>query len=252
MNRLLRWLLRGVLATAVLGVLALAVVWVLIAGSLPEYEGQVITDVRAPVEIVRDANALPHIRAETARDVWFALGLVHAQDRLWQMEVARRSAQGRLSELLGARTVSLDRLVRTLDLYGYATRAVAHQSAAAQEALTAYAAGVNAWIRHVDAEALGRGAPEFYFYGQGLAPWRPADSLAILKMMALRLTNAASLEVRRAQFQLALPAARVADILPEYPSPAVLSVPRYGALFPGAHFGDATAPPSDPLTQALG
>ncbi|MEM1345123.1 MAG: penicillin acylase family protein, partial [Pseudomonadota bacterium] len=47
-------------------------------------------------------------------------------------------------------------------------------------------------------------------------------------------------------------AARVADILPEYPSPAVLSVPRYGALFPGAHFGDATAPPSDPLTQALG
>ncbi len=261
MNRILRWLLRGFLVLAGLAGVAVAILWTLLMGSLPEYDGEVVVEgLDAPVEVLRDANAVPHIRSETAHDMWFALGMVHAQDRLWQMEVARRSAQGRLSALFGPRTLGLDRLVRRLDLYGHARRAVAHQTPEARAALEAYAAGVNAWIRHVDANSLGRGAPEFFLFGRGFEPWTAADSLGILKSMALRLTAAARHEIRRARFQLALPPERVADILPDDPTPAELTAPWREALFPGALFPAARfaeteagpAPAPDPLLEALG
>ncbi len=251
MTRILRWLLRGLIGlSAALG-LGLALAWVLISGSLPDYGGRVTAEgLGAPARVIRDANAIPHIRAESAADAWFVLGLVHAQDRLWQMEVARRAVQGRLSEILGARTVGLDRLVKTLDLYGHARRSLPHQTPETQAALAAYAKGVNAWIRHVDARSLGRGAPEFFLFGEGFAPWTPADSLGILKMMALRLTQSARAEVRRALFQLALPPERVADILPDYPVGAETVVPRFtGETPPGSR---AALPPEDPLLAALG
>jgi penicillin amidase len=253
MNRILRWLLRGVLAAFALAAAGLGLAWVLISGSLPRYDGEVrAAGLGAPVEVIRDANAIPHIRAESAHDAWFALGLVHAQDRLWQMEVNRRAAQGRLSALFGPRTVPLDRLVKTLDLYGYARRAVEHQDREVRAALEAYSAGVNAWIRHVDANSLGRGAPEFFLFGDGFAPWTPADSIGILKVMALRLSAAARSEVRRALFQLELEPGRVADILPEHPSPAQTTVPRFSELFPGARFAGRPARARDPLLAALG
>ena len=117
MTVFLRWLVRGVVAVFVLAGLVAVLAWYLVTRSLPDYSGtQVVAGLSAPVEIVRDANAVPHIRASSELDAFFALGLVHAQDRLWQMELTRRAAQGRLSELFGERTVALDRLVRTLDL----------------------------------------------------------------------------------------------------------------------------------------
>jgi len=252
MSRLLRWALRLLLGGAALMVLAGAAGWVLLSGALPDYSERVVAaGLDHPVTVIRDANAVPHIRAESARDAWFALGLVHAQDRLWQMELGRRAAQGRLAALFGPRAVALDRLAKTLDIHGYARRAVAHQSAEASRALDAYAAGVNAWIAEVNAEAKGRGAPEFFLFEGALSPWTPADSIAILKMMALRLSGAAREEVRRARFQLALPPERVGDILPGSPGQATLTVPRFSALFPGATFPATTIAP-DPLMQALG
>ncbi|MEM9146321.1 MAG: penicillin acylase family protein [Pseudomonadota bacterium] len=253
MTLILRWLLRGAILLLGLGALGVVLAWSLVAGSLPEHNGRIeAAGLTGEVAIHRDANAVPHIRAGSEADMWFALGLVHAQDRLWQMEVSRRAAQGRLSALFGARTLGLDRLARTLDLYGHARRAVPHQSGEARTALEAYAAGVNAWIRHVDARSLGRGAPEFFLFGQGFEPWTPADSIAILKSMALRLSSAARHEVRRALFQLALPPERVSDILPDYPLPAETVVPRYTSLFPGARFRLAAGSAPQPLESALG
>ena len=244
MGRILRWVLRGVIALALVFTMAGLLIWVLVSGSLPDYSETVMAEgLDAPVEVIRDAEAVPHIRAETDRDAWFALGLVHAQDRLWQMELGRRAAQGRLSEILGARALGMDRLARTLDLYGAAQAALAHQSEDATAALEAYAQGVNAWIAEVNAEAKGRGAPEFFLFETALAPWTPADSIGVLKVMALRLSKAARAEVRRAQFQLALPPERVGDILPETPGPAELSVPRFADLFPGARFASPRALP---------
>ncbi|MEM9063334.1 MAG: penicillin acylase family protein [Pseudomonadota bacterium] len=227
MRLLLIWLLRLLVVVIVLAVFGSGLAWYLITRSLPDFDGEIrVGGLDAPVRIIRDANAIPHIKATSDHDAWFALGLVHAQDRLWQMELSRRAAQGRMSALLGARTVEVDRLVKTLDLYGLASRSVAAQSPETIAALESYADGVNAWIKHVNTEALGRGAPEFFLFGGELSPWTPADSLGILKIMALRLSVAASHEVRRAQALLALPPDRIADILPDYPVPARISMPR--------------------------
>ncbi|MEM9784113.1 MAG: penicillin acylase family protein [Pseudomonadota bacterium] len=248
MTLLLTWLLRIVAVIAALGAVALALGWYLVERSLPDFDARLrLQGLTAEVRVIRDANAVPRIRAETAEDAFFALGLVHAQDRLWQMELNRRAAQGRLSTLLGPRTTKLDRLIKTLDLYGHASRAVDEQSPEAKAALQAYADGVNAWIRTVAAEALGRGAPEFFVFAtDGLAPWTPADSIGIMKMMALRLTGAARAEIRRARLLLSLPPERVADILPDPPEGGGLTLPRYAELFDGARFAAAEAVAEDP------
>lgn len=227
MRIVLKWLLRLAVVALVLVVLGLGLGWYLIGRSLPDYDGEIsVAGLDEPVRILRDANAIPHIRAATDHDAWFALGLVQAQDRLWQMELSRRAAQGRLSAVLGERTVAVDRLVKTLDLYGLASRSFDAQTPETQAALEAFSAGVNAWIRHVNAEALGRGAPEFFAFGGELSPWTPADSLGILKIMALRLSAGARQEVRRAKIRLTLPPQRVADILPDYPVAAQIAPPR--------------------------
>ncbi|MFQ5438414.1 MAG: penicillin acylase family protein, partial [Paracoccaceae bacterium] len=100
-------------------------------------------------------------------------------------------------------------------------------------ALRAYADGVNAWLKIVQKDALGRGAPEFFLFSRKIRPWLPADSLAIMKLMALRLSGHLSAEVLRAQVSLAVGDARLADILPDAPGPGVAALPSYGALFPG-------------------
>ncbi len=106
--------------TAVLVVLAVAGIGCLmwLWTSLPKTSGEVVIDgLTANVEIVRDANAVPHIFAENAVDAYFALGYVHAQDRLWQMEFTRRLGAGRLAEVLGEPALKFDRFLRTLGLY---------------------------------------------------------------------------------------------------------------------------------------
>ena len=127
------------------------------------------------IEIVRDRYAVPHILSTTDHDAFFGLGYVHAQDRLWQMMLFRRTAQGRLSEIFGPDTVGIDTLMRQLDLYGLSREAVRVQTDATTAALEAYADGVNARLRVVQSEALGRGAPEFFLFTQEIAPWVPAE-----------------------------------------------------------------------------
>ncbi|MEO1470212.1 MAG: penicillin acylase family protein, partial [Pseudomonadota bacterium] len=254
MALVLKWLLRVLTAVLAIGAAAGALAFYLVSGSLPDHDARLTLEgLKARVSIVRDPHAVPHIRAENAEDAYFALGLVHAQDRLWQMELNRRAAQGRLSTLLGTRTTELDRLIKTLDLYGHASRAVERQSPEAQAALEAYADGVNAWIRTIHERALGRGAPEFFLFAtEGLAPWTPADSIATLKMMALRLTGAAQSEIRRARLLLALPPERVADIMPEAPDGATVTLPRFAELFEGARFAEAPVRVPDPLEALFG
>ncbi|MFK7944422.1 MAG: penicillin acylase family protein [Paracoccaceae bacterium] len=253
MNSVLKWLLRMFVFVLVVAATGAGLGWYLITRSLPDYDDKVrVTGLDAPVTIIRDANAVPHIRAQTGHDAFFAMGLIHAQDRIWQMELNRRAAQGRMSALLGARTIELDRLVKTLDLYGHATRSVSAQSPETLTALEAYSEGVNAWIRHINAKALGRGAPEFFAFPTQLSPWTPADSIAILKLMALRLSNSAAAEVRRAQAALMLPPPRLADILPDYPVGAQNAPRRPTVMLPGADRVHAPRTPSDPMLAAFG
>ena len=164
--------------------------------------------ISAPVEIVRNNDNVPHIFGKTDADVFYALGFAHAQDRLWQMTMLRRTAQGRLSEIFGPSTVKVDELMRRYDLYGLALTSVKAQDPETLAALEAYSAGVNAWIGEVNKGARGRGAPEFFLFEPEISAWAPADSIAILKLMALQLSSALQTEVLRARVSLLLSPAR--------------------------------------------
>ena len=251
MGKAIRWLFRIAAALVALAAAAVAVVAYLAARSLPDYDQtQAVAGLSAPVEIVRDTANVPHIFGEADADVFFGLGYAHAQDRLWQMVVLRRTAQGRLSEIFGRRTLEIDTLMRRFGLYRAAQASVAAQDDRTKAALEAYAEGVNARLAEINAESLGRGAPEFFIFDAAIAPWQPADSLALIKVMALQLSGHLSAEVRRARLSLALegrPGA-VADLLPEAPGPGVAALPEYAALLPERPATrQVAAAPDDPL-----
>jgi penicillin amidase len=219
----------------VLTVVALVGIYWLASRSLPEYDDTVVVpNLRAEVEIVRDNANVPHIFGQNDQDVFYGLGFAHAQDRLWQMITMRRTVQGRLSEVFGSATIEIDRLLRRLDLYPLAVRSVETLDPKTRAALDAYAAGVNARLDQINNEALGRGAPEMLIFDVPVAPWRPADSLAMAKLMALQLSGHLDAEVKRARVSLALPdQERLMDILPDAPGNGIAALPEYAALVPG-------------------
>lgn len=230
MLTLFRWLLRltvGLIALLVLGVI---LIWYFAIRSLPDYDASYeVTGISAPVEIVRSTEDVPHIFGQTDEDVFFALGVAHAQDRLFQMTVLRRAAQGRLSEIYGPSTFAQDDLARRLGLYRNAMASVEAQDPATLAALRAYSAGVNEWIAQINKGARGRGAPEFFLFPDQIAYWQPADSLAILKLLAASASHSAADEVLRARLSLAWP-----QHGPELVAPAGPALPDYAGLFPGA------------------
>ncbi len=250
MATIFRWLLRLLIGSVFLGLGLTVVLYWFFARSLPDYEARYSTaNVSAPVEIVRDHANVPHVFGQTDEDVYFGLGFAHAQDRLWQMTMLRRTVQGRLSELFGERTLRIDELMRRLDLYPLAVQSVEAQDDYTKAALTAYSRGVNAWLQAVNTEARGRGAPEFWLFPPEIAPWQPADSIAIGKLMALRLSVQLEAEVLRARVSLMLPEERVADILPDAPGTGVIDLPDYAALIgdvPKFAYADAPRDPLDP------
>jgi penicillin G amidase len=242
-----RWLIRIVSGLLVLGVIATVLAYYILSRSLVDYgEDFTVAGLSAPVEIVRNNDNVPHIFGKTDEDVFFALGFAHAQDRLWQMTMLRRTAQGRLSELFGPATAKVDELMRRYDLYGLALQSVEAQDGQTRRALTAYAAGVNAWIEEVNKGARGRGAPEFFLFEPEISAWAPADSIAILKLMALQLSGSLQTEVLRARVSLLLSPERLADILPDDPSQGIAALPDYASLVPGV------MPSSEPVQFATG
>lgn len=195
----MKWVRRGAITLACLLLLLLGLggagLWWLRAG-LPAESGTVVLDgVSAPVRIYRDARGIPTIFAQNDGDAYFALGYLHAQDRLWQMDFQRRIGAGRLSEIIGVATLRLDKLMRTLGLYRLAEADFAALSPEAREALDRYAAGVNAWLAGRD----GALPPEFYLLRTRPDPWRPADTLVWSKLMALQLSGNYRDEILRAQ-----------------------------------------------------
>ncbi len=246
-----RWLIRITTVLVLLVLAAIGLVYFLASQSLPEYNKTLeVQGVTAPVEIIRDTANVPHILGETDPDVFFGLGYAHAQDRLWQMTVMRRTAQGRLSEVFGSRTVAVDKLLRRLDLYGLAHRSVEAQDDYTKAALRAYSAGVNARLTQINEEALGRGAPEMFLFNAPVSPWQPGDSLAVIKLMGLQLSGHLKDEVLRARTSLMLDdPARLVDILPDVPGAGIAALPEYAQLFPGLpRYAAGTPMPDTPLS----
>jgi len=133
--------------------------------------------------VVRDADGLAHVLADSRHDLFFLQGTVHAQDRLFQMDVRRRQADGTLAELLGPAALPTDVQLRTIGLHRAAARSLPALSDAAREVLQAYADGVNAWVADHPLP------PEYGLLElTAFRPWTPLDSVAVGKLQAFGLS----------------------------------------------------------------
>ena len=210
-----RWLRRVLLGFAAALLLAVSGVAGLLWWSLPPASATPrIPGLSAPVDVAMDRHGIPRIAAQTERDAAAALGWLHARDRMFSMELMRRGASGRLSEIAGPGLLRADRFVRTLGLARRAEADLAILPAEARATLEAYAAGVNAWI----AERGRFAAPEFIPLGAP-EPWRPEHSLLWGKVMGLWLSGNWRHELERARLAAILPPERLADLWPEDESP---------------------------------
>ncbi|HEX3059810.1 MAG TPA: penicillin acylase family protein, partial [Usitatibacter sp.] len=192
----MRVALRVLAGLFVLLLVAATAAWLYLHESLPVIEGELRTKgAQGEVEILRDAEGIPHIFAKSDSDAWFALGYAHAQDRLWQMEFQRRVGQGRLSEFLGERAFDTDKLMRTLGIARMAERIVARLDRDTLKSLEAYCAGVNAFV---DAQPV---LPvEFHVFRMKPERWKPADTVAWLLVMAWDLSANWRTELARLRF----------------------------------------------------
>jgi penicillin amidase len=201
----------GILAVIVAAVAAGAYLYV--RRSLPRMSGTIhVEGLSGPVEIVRDADAIPHIFASAKRDAFFGLGYVHAQDRLWQMEFQRRIGHGTLSEVFGAATISQDRFLRTVGFGRAARSAWERLPAEARRQIEAYVAGVNAFLASDPPLP-----PEFTLLRYKPAPWTGPDVLVWVKMMAWDLSANYSHELLRRDLLARVGPDRMADLTPPYP-----------------------------------
>ena len=192
-----------------------------------------------PVEIIRDRWGVPHIYAANEHDGFFAQGFVHAQDRLWQMEVNRRLAAGRLSEMLGGLALDTDRTARTFgfDRLGRADWKLLPEED--RQLIQAYGAGVNAFL---SSPAGKRGRPiEFTLLRHTPEPWRHEDTLAFSRVMSWQLSHAWYSEIVRAQLIATVGPERAAELeitdAPGNPCvlPAGIEVNQLpGGMLPGA------------------
>jgi penicillin G amidase len=215
----------GLVALAVAAVLAGVGLgaWVWAYRSLPMTSGTVaVAGTSAPVRIIRDRYGVPHIFAANEEDVCFGLGYVHAQDRLWQLELNRRLASGQLAEVFGPDALPRDRLFRTLGSRRAAERDLARLEPESRSTLEAYARGVNAVLS--EQRPL---PPEFALTGVTPAPWTALDSMVWLKMMGWILSMNLDSELWRWRLSARLDARQVAELLASQPSepPIVSDVP---------------------------
>ncbi|MGG5820866.1 penicillin acylase family protein [Falsiroseomonas sp. HW251] len=179
--------------------------------SLPDAREDIrIPGLSAPVAVTLDSHGVPRIQAATERDAAVVMGWLHARDRMFQMEMMRRGAEGRLAELAGPSALRLDRFSRLMGLAQRARDDLDGLAPETRDLLAAYAQGVNALL-----EVRGRlAAPEFIALGEP-APWKPEDSLLWAKVLGLWLSGDWRGDIARAELAQALPPERLRVLFPE-------------------------------------
>ena len=221
-------------------ILTFAVLFVSPAAQTEQQQAVKIKGLKDRVTITRDERGIPYIEAKNDDDLYFAQGYATAQDRLWQMDLVRRTARGELAEVLGPGpnnvAVEQDKLHRT---YGFAQTAEAEVAQAAPKVaalLDAYARGVNAYAASLDPKSL---PAEFQILQYNFRPWTPADSYIIGKIFFEALSDTWRLDIMR-QSLSSLPAEKRNALLPERSSIDVLVVGK-----------DTQAKPATPRSARL-
>jgi len=209
-----RWrgrLVGAFVALALLSSLVALGGWLWLRTGLPALSGEIaLPGLGQPVEILFDAAAVPTIRAADEQDGAFALGFLHAENRLFQMEFMRRLASGRLAEVVGERALASDRYLRLFDFAHLAETDFDRLPAAPRALLEAYARGVNAYL----ASHRGAWPPEFYLLRATPEPWRPPDSLLWSRLMSLQVSTNWPDEWLRARLAQRLTPAQLESLWP--------------------------------------
>ena len=190
--------------------------------SFPDTAGTLsVHGLAAPVRVLRDPYGVPRIEAENEHDLMMATGFVHAQDRLWQMDLMRRTGEGRLSDLFGPSTLPFDRMFRIVGIRRTALQIMARMAAGSLDRLRWYADGVNAYI----ASAKGRYPVEFDLLGYEPEPWTPLHSIVIGRLTAWELNLSWWTDLTYGSIAARVGLDRILEIMPEYPPGVPPAVP---------------------------
>jgi penicillin amidase len=207
--------------------------YLLMRRPLPKVKGELsFPGLHEPVEIITDRYGVPHIYAQNEDDLYFAQGYIHANERMWQMELNRRISSGRLSEIFGEIALETDRFARRLGMHRAANDAVKHISKHSKRILDAYSQGVNAYIQRNQNKL----PVEFTILRFKPEPWRIEDSIQWSKVMGWNLGGNWETEVIRARIVAKLGAERAAKLEAGYDPNHPLIIPP-GVEYQGINLG---------------
>ncbi len=194
----------------------LILAYLILNRSLPDYSKELeVSGIINPVDIFRDKNAVAFIRANKEEEAAFALGFAHAQERLFQMDIYRRAAEGRLSEVFGSRTVPFDKMFRTLGFKKLVKNSYPILSEESLKFLTNYSKGVNEYIKTHE----GKYPIEFDLLGYDPYEWKPEHSLEIGKLLAWMLNISWWTDISYAQIIEKVGIKKAEEIIPGFINP---------------------------------
>ncbi|MFD2445628.1 penicillin acylase family protein [Bacillus sp. CGMCC 1.16607] len=192
---------------------------IFLARSLPKTSGELkLSSLIEPVSVVRDSMGVPHIQAENEHDLYLAQGFIQAQDRMFQMDLSRRQASGRLSEVIGEATVERDKYFRALGLRRAAEASFSQYSEQGKDTLNWFAEGVNLYMEQ--AKKSNKLPIEFTILGYQPEEWDAVDSLTIGKYMAFDLGGHWEDQAFRQYLLQKFPKEKAYDLFPSYPKDA--------------------------------
>lgn len=196
------------------------------------------------VTITRDRYGVPYITAQNENDAMAALGYAHAQDRLWQMDMARRYGEGRLSEILGSEMIAFDAFARTMSFRQIADDVYRKMPKSTKAAVQAYCEGVNTFIR----ENQSRFPFEFDALGYAPEKWDPVHCVLVMRLLAWEENTAFWTDLVYDGLRARLDSARFSEIAPWYPSYAPTIIPggqRPEPQLEALRAGSSPAPQTD-------
>ncbi len=247
----MRWARRILVGLLVLAAVIAIFGFFLVRRPFPQVDGDLAAGgVDGAVEVIRDTDGVPHIYAGSEHDLFFAQGLVHAQDRFWQMDFWRHIGAGRLSEMFGNSQVETDLFLRSLDFTGLAEQELEMLDEGQRAILEAYAEGVNAYVesRSPSQVSLEYAILPLQASGYEIEPWTPLNTLTWAKVMSWDLSWNMLQEIDRAVLSAGLSVERVDQLYPAYPEDHPVIVDSEGGAT-----ADSLAPtPPEGALVALG
>ncbi|MCL5029069.1 MAG: penicillin acylase family protein [Bacteroidetes bacterium] len=212
-----------IISLLILLVVAGFIFYNMLTNSIPKYSGQInVPGISKSLKIYRDSMGVPYIIAGSDEDAAFALGYVHAEDRLFSMDLIRRAGEGKLSEIIGPKTVPFDKMFRTIGITETAKKILAQMDPVMLKILSAYSNGVNFYIN----QAKGKYPIEFDLLNYDPQPWKPLDCIVLGRMMAWELNISWWSDFAYIDLIQKFGYDKVKDIIPSYPENAPTIIPQ--------------------------